>query len=52
MNDVKIVSAWPCCIILGHESVISLTWPHKSYQSSLVVNQRGDADSLIRVTSL
>ena len=36
----------------GHESVVSLTWPRKSYQSSLALNQRGDADNLIRVTSL
>jgi len=52
VNNVKLVSAWPCCIVFGHEPVISLTWPRKSYQSSLALNQRGGADNLIRVASL
>jgi len=34
------------------ESVFDSIWPRESHQSSVVLNQRGGIDSLIRVTSV
>jgi len=39
-------------VLLGCESVIDSIWTRKSHQSSVILNQRGDIDSRIRVTSV